>query len=183
MAFDWDDDRALREPLPWRPDNAGVAELRSERRYIGMGVTIHDIMTPSVVTVTSDTTVDRMRQLLAGVGVHHLSVWDRGRVVGVVSDRDLLRHLSPWAGTMGETRSDAATLKKRAHQVMTRKLVSTTPDTNIVEAIGLMLDSLVSCLPVLDERGGCAGIVTWRDILRWTAERLESDGDDLRDAA
>ena len=146
-----------------------------------MDPSVATIMTASVVTVTSDTTVDRMRQLFDAEGFHHLIVCERGRVVGVVSDRDLLRHLSPWAGTMGETRSDAATLKKRAHQVMSRGLVSTTPGQSISEAIALMLDARVSCLPVLDEKGGCAGIVTWRDILSWTAGRLEDERP--RDAA
>ncbi|GAB4543742.1 MAG: CBS domain-containing protein [Phycisphaerales bacterium] len=141
---------------------------------------VRDIMTRSVVTVNADATIDHMRRLFEEQGFHHLLVRESHRVVGVVSDRDLLRHLSPWAGTMGESKSDAATLRKRAHQIMSRGLVSVRSEQTVLEAIRAMLGASVSCLPVLDEHGRPDGIVTWRDILRWTADQLELEA---RDAA
>lgn len=147
-----------------------------------MHSTVSDIMTHDVVTVGPDTTVDRMRHLFDAEGFHHLVVVEKQCPLGVVSDRDLLRHLSPWAGTMGSTRSDEATLRKRAHQVMSRTLVSLSKDAPVLEAIRTMLGERVSCLPILDEHEKCVGIVTWRDVLRWTAERIE-ESDARRDAA
>lgn len=135
---------------------------------------VRDIMTTSVVTVSPEATLDAMRKLFAHEGFHHLVVVESGCVLGVLSDRDLLRHLSPWAGTMGETKSDRATLRKKAHQVMTRELVTATPDEPVIEAIKRLLLASVSCLPVVDADGNCIGIVTWRDLLRISAEHLES---------
>jgi acetoin utilization protein AcuB len=147
---------------------------------------VHQIMTRQVVTVDSEATIESMRLLFERAGFHHLLVVEGGRVVGVVSDRDLLRHLSPWAGTLGESRSDAATLRKKAHQVMSRNIVSVGPDASIEEAVRAMLDARVSCVPVLDDERRHKGILTWRDILRWLAEHLEASDDAdtaTRDAA
>ncbi len=149
-----------------------------------MHATVSDIMTAPVFTVTPEATLESMRRHFEAEGFHHLLVVERGKVLGVVSDRDLLRNLSPWAGTMGASRSDDATLRKRAHQVMSRSLISIAPDARVIEAIRTMLGSRVSCLPVLDEHGGCRGIVTWRDVLRWTSERLSEEANGAeRDAA
>jgi CBS domain-containing protein len=54
----------------------------------------------------------------------------------------------------------------RAHQIMTRNVITVGPDASIVEAARLMLDNHVSGLPVLDERGKLAGVVSEGDFLR-----------------
>ena len=92
-------------------------------------------------------------------------------LVGVISDRDLLQYLSPFIDTPVESRRDALTLQKRAHQIMSRDLVTLTPSSSIVDAIRLFNQNTLSCLPVVDEHKHVLGIVTWRDVLRY-AERL-----------
>src|ERR1700732_190459 len=54
----------------------------------------------------------------------------------------------------------------RAHQIMTRNVITVGPGTSIVEAAKLMLDNHLSGLPVLDEHGKLAGIVSEGDFLR-----------------
>ena len=54
----------------------------------------------------------------------------------------------------------------RAHQIMTRSVISVTPDTTIVEAANIMLQRHVSGLPVVDETGGLVGIVSEGDFIR-----------------
>ena len=54
----------------------------------------------------------------------------------------------------------------RAHQIMTRDVITVGPDASIVDAAGLMLDNHVSGLPVLDERGKLTGVVSEGDFLR-----------------
>lgn len=147
-----------------------------------MRSTVRDIMTSHVVSVTPDATVERMGALFDEGRFHHLLVMEHHKVVGVISDRDLLRHLSPWAGTMGESKSDAATLRKRAHQIMSRGVVCAEPQAPVLEAIQQMLRNRISCLPVIDEQRHCQGILTWRDVLRWTADRLIDEAEQ-RDAA
>jgi acetoin utilization protein AcuB len=72
---------------------------------------------------------------------------------------------------MGERPQDAATLKKRVHQMMTRQLLSINSDVSITEAAALMIDQRVSCLPVIDTGHKLVGIITTRDLIRWLIER------------
>lgn len=77
---------------------------------------VSEYMTTRLVTVEMDDTLDTVREIFDNTGFHHLLVVERGEVVGVLSDRDLLRHLSPYVGTASETARDAATL----HSTCTR---------------------------------------------------------------
>ena len=105
---------------------------------------------------------------MAEHGFHHVLVTDAGRIVGVISDRDVLRSLSPRAlKERLSTAADVATLNKRAHQIMSRTLVSVHPSSTLPEAAALMLEHHINCLPVIDE-GRCLGVLTAADLLRWT---------------
>lgn len=130
-------------------------------------------MTRPVVAVSMDDTLETVRDLFQRERFHHAIVIERGRVMGVVSDRDLLRNISPFVGKFAERAQDAASLKRRVHQVMTRRLVSASPATDIAKAAETMLLERVSCLPIIDSAGECVGIVTLRDILRWAVRAAD----------
>jgi acetoin utilization protein AcuB len=136
-------------------------------------MSVSAIMSRPVVTVSMDDTLERVRHLFEEERFHHVVVVEDGAVVGVVSDRDLLRNISPFAGRFAERAQDAASLQRKVHQVMTRRLVSIRPDAPISKAAEIMLLQRVSCLPVLDQAGACVGIVTLRDILRWTVRAAD----------
>lgn len=127
---------------------------------------VADIMTARPVVVHIDDTVEHARRMFHLHGFHHLLVTNGRRLAGVISDRDLLRHISPFVGKMAERPQDIQTLERRLHQVMTRALITVTTDTEVVSAARTMICNKVSCLPVLDEQGAVAGIVTWRDLVR-----------------
>ncbi len=127
---------------------------------------LDSIMTRRVVTVSMDETLAEARRVMAAHHIHHVVVVERRRVVGIVSDRDLLSHISPFVGTTTERRVDSESLSRKVHQVMTRKLIVGTPAMTADEAAALLLDNSISCLPVVDTDGVCLGIVTWRDLLR-----------------
>lgn len=130
-------------------------------------VTLRQIMSPQVVTVSMDDGLRVVRQLFEQHRFHHLLVVEGRKLVGVISDRDLLRHLSPFLGNdLAERKQDLATLNKRAHQIMTRAPISAFPDTTIEKAIELILQNRISCLPVVDEKSHPVGIVSWRDLLK-----------------
>jgi len=60
--------------------------------------TVGDIMSQPVHTVRSDENLEAARKALETLHVHHLLVENKGQIVGIVSDRDVLRNLSPYAG-------------------------------------------------------------------------------------
>lgn len=130
-------------------------------------MTVETIMTEFVVRVNMDDPVRVIQFKLEQGHFHHLLVVDGDRLVGVISDRDLLRALSPFVGTYSERPLDLNTLKRRAHQIMSRNPVTVQRHTNIADAARILLDRNVSCLPVLEANGDIAGILTWRDLLRY----------------
>lgn len=139
-----------------------------------MDTTLQDIMTTHVVTVSMDATMQQVQSVFQQFRFHHVVVEEDGKAVGVLSDRDLLKTVSPFIGKLSEQTRDTNSLKKKAHQVMTRSLVRAKPSMLASEAALMLLHHNVSCLPVIDDAGKCVGIVTWRDLLRW-ASRLHCD--------
>jgi len=106
---------------------------------------------------------DRMRES----GVHHLLLTDRGIVVALVSDRNLIRALG-----LGPSSRDAD-LRYRRHpvlQVATYHVVTVEETTTVPEAARVMLEAGVSALPVVSEAAQLVGIVTSRDLLRYVAD-------------
>lgn len=127
---------------------------------------VADIMTRKVVSIGMDDTLEDVKHIFDNTRFHHLLVIQAGNLVGVISDRDLFKAISPNLGTAAETRKDLATLSKKVHQVMTRKLVVIRENAPIFDAVEMINQHRVSCLPVVDEHGKVAGILSWRDIFR-----------------
>jgi acetoin utilization protein AcuB len=124
-------------------------------------------MTARVVTVEMDDRLEIVKEIFDTMNFHHLLVVDEHkRLSGVVSDRDLLRAISPYVGSAAETARDLATLNKRVHQIMTRRPVTLRPQATVPEAAGLLLAHRISCIPIVDEEFKPVGIVSWRDLLR-----------------
>ena len=132
-----------------------------------MDKSLKNVMTTRLVTVELDDTLAVVKQIFDSVKFRHLLVVDsHKKLCGVISDRDLLRALSPHIGTLAENARDTATLHKRVHQIMTRHPVSLTPEATLGDAINLFLEHRVSCVPVVGPDFKAVGIVSWRDVLR-----------------
>ena len=135
---------------------------------------LEKIMTTQVVTVGMDDSLQTVRMLFERFHFHHLLVLDeKARLVGVVSDRDLLKALSPFISTLMERPQDLRTLKKRVHQIMTRSPITASRDLAIEKAAVLMLEEKVSCLPIVHTDRTAEGIVTNKDILKWLIQQSD----------
>ena len=135
-------------------------ESETKARVIGR------IMTIRVVTIEMDDSLEVVRDIFKKVRFHHLLVVDNEKLVGIISDRDMLKAVSPFVGTLSETTRDRATLNKRAHQIMTHHPVTVRSSCSLQEAAELMLARGVSCLPITTIGGEVLGVVTWKDVLR-----------------
>jgi len=137
---------------------------------------IAQIMTRRIVTVSMDDRLHQIREIFNHVRFHHLLVLDEhDKLVGVISDRDLLKHLSPYVDTAAAQERDLATLNKRAHQVMTRHPITVESTTTVVAAVRTLLDEDVSCLAVVDSGKHPVGVVTWKDLLRSFVDVINSE--------
>ena len=145
---------------------SGIARIHTVCYLPGiLGMNIDQIMTHETITIGMDDDVRRVNDLFEEHGFHHLLVVEKGRLVGVISDRDLLRNVSPFIGKLSERPQDMATLKRRVHQIMRHKPVTITSEMKVEDAAEVMLEHHVSCLPIVTEDGHPVGIVTWRDLL------------------
>ncbi len=128
---------------------------------------VGNIMTARVVTVEMDDRLDVVKQIFDTLKFHHLLVVDSGKKLkGVVSDRDLLKALSPFVGGAAENARDIATLNKRVHQIMSRNLITLQPRDAIDAAVMLFLEQRISCIPIVDKEFKPVGILSWRDVLK-----------------
>ncbi|MEX3947806.1 CBS domain-containing protein [Paraburkholderia sp. EG287B] len=128
---------------------------------------VEKFMTSRVVTVGFDDTLATVREIFAEASFHHLLVVEDGKLQGVVSDRDLLRAISPFIDSVVESARDLGTLNKRVHQIMSRKPLTLRPESSLSDAVALFLSNKISCIPIVDAEFRPVGIVSWRDVLRY----------------
>jgi acetoin utilization protein AcuB len=127
---------------------------------------ISEIMSTDVMTVTMDNTVEEIRALFEQNDCHHiLIVSDSNMLLGIISDRDVLRSLCPDADSSMANNHASKTLQRKAHQIMTRDVVTIRSGNDIEDAAQIMLEKKISCLPVVDEGDVMEGIVTKTDLL------------------
>jgi acetoin utilization protein AcuB len=120
---------------------------------------VGQVMTASPLCVPVDRTALEIVELFHEMRFRHLLVTDQGRLVGVMSDRDVVRlfgsHDSP-------ERDYLATIT--AGDLMSTDLLTIHPDAPLLSAVSLMLEHGIHCLPVVDE-GYARGIMTGTDLL------------------
>jgi CBS domain-containing protein len=135
---------------------------------------IRDIMKTKVIRISADDSLWTVKEIMELAHVRHLPVVRQGELVGVVSQRDLLRaSLSSVMGLpAGEQRLFLEGVK--IGDVMSEEPVWIAPDASIREAARIMAERKIGCLPVIGG-GELIGIVTETDVLRYFAE-LDVDG-------
>jgi CBS domain-containing protein len=96
--------------------------------------------------------------------IRHLPVVEGQRLVGIISERDLFR--SSLAQALGYESKDTRDLMKTLHikDIMVPAVVTVSPETPVCEAVRLMVDQKIGCLPVV-ENAGLVGLITETDIL------------------
>ena len=122
-------------------------------------MTIADIMTTEVITASMDDTLGGIRKVFELNDCHHIPIVEDGELVGIISDRDVLRALSPTADLPIADNRALKTLKKRAHQIMTRDVVTIGPEESIEKAAAIFLEQQFSSLPVVDGLGNIVLVV------------------------
>ncbi len=131
---------------------------------------VKKIMTEKLVTVSPNDTVKHMQNALEKHNIHHLLVIDNKNLVGVISDRDILRILSPYIDTRVETEKDLFTLTRTAGQLMSKKPITISPQASIRDAARSLLENKVSLLPVVNDNGHAIGVLSWKDVMQYIIE-------------
>jgi len=119
-----------------------------------------EIMSSPVCTIKPDISVYEAWMKFSEKHVHHMPVVsDEGKIIGIVSDKDLLKKLIISDGKV-ETAREAT-----VNDIMSTDVIATTPLTDIRRIAKAMLDHHVGAMPVVNDDGSIAGIITRSDIL------------------
>ena len=127
------------------------------------GYKVGDAMTINPVTVKKETTLKECANIMTKKHVGSLLVEDKGKVVGIVTEQDLVRK------AMAKLLDPAKTPIKK---VMEKELLTISPKKDIFDALKIMRDYNVRHLPVLD-KGKFVGFLTIKDILKIQPQLFE----------
>ena len=130
-------------------------------------------MSENIVSIDADAPIRKAKEIFNKKGFHHLLVLENEKLFGVISDRDLLKAISPNVDSPAATEKDLATLNKKAHQIMSRNPICLYEHDTAKDAVLLFNAHKISCIPVINEERKPVGIVTWRDIIRYIASKIE----------
>jgi len=137
--------------------------------------TVGELMTRDLVTLKETQNLGIADELLRLHRIRHLPVVRDGKLVGLITHRDLLK-------AAAQKRQDPASHALWAADIMNREVRTVRPDTSLREAVKVMLDNKFGCLPVVGDNGNLLGILTEADLVRY-ARHLIGDLDRLSEAA
>lgn len=136
---------------------------------------IKDWMTRDVVTVTPDTILPEAHRLMSDHNIRRLPVVEDGRLVGIITRGDVRGAEPSEATSLSIWELNYLLARLAINEIMTSNPVTVSGDATISEAAQLMLEHKISGLPVVDENGRVAGIITESDIFRLVVQRWRED--------
>jgi len=132
-----------------------------------------EVMTEDPLWVEPQTTTGEAVRMLVESGVRHLPVLENGVVVGMLSDRDLRSGTSSLLGPPNWSRELSKYLSDPIASLMSRPVKSVTPESDLKDAVELMLRDHVGAVPVVDaESNRLVGIISYFDVLRAMSDLL-----------
>ena len=127
---------------------------------------VKDWMSQDLVTVEEDTSIMKASRIMKQNNIQHLPVLSQGRLVGIVSDRDLKEATPSKATTLDIHEMYYLLDKVTVKSLMPKHLYTIAPGDTVEKAAAVMLKHHISALPVVDAQGALAGIITKGDIFR-----------------
>ena len=132
---------------------------------------IKDVMTKNPFTVDSETLVLDAQKIMQENNIRRLPVVDKGKLVGIVTQHDLLRAAPSPATSLSVYELNYLLSKMKVKEVITKNPVTVNPDTPFEEAIKLGQEKKIGSFPVMDKEK-LVGITTESDIVRVLARVL-----------
>lgn len=138
----------------------------STKASVHRSMIVEQLMTRDVITISPSTPIQEAEKIMQEKNIRRLLVVENSKPVGIIVYRDMI----------GALNSPTILKETPIEWVMTRKLITTSPDTSVTEAIQTLRRHKINALPVIDG-DTLVGIITVVDLLHELTRRLESDPD------
>jgi acetoin utilization protein AcuB len=121
-------------------------------------------MKKDLITITKDERMTTARKIIKEKNIRHLPVVDGKRLIGLVTNMDI-RKAEASPATSLEIRELHYLLDKlTVGEIMTRNVITISPDISVEEATTLLHDNKIGCLPVVED-GNLVGMLTENDVM------------------
>ena len=127
---------------------------------------VKDWMTRDIITIKPDTPLVEAERMMVEHTIRRLPVVDNGRLVGIVSYGDIRSAKPSQASTQSSWVTSQLLTRLKAAEMMTPTPITVTENATIGEAANLMLQNMISGLPVMNPDNQLVGIITESDIFR-----------------
>lgn len=127
---------------------------------------VQNWMSKKVFTIDADNSMHDAIRIMKENNIRILPVLEKGRLVGVVSDRDLKRASASDATTLDVHELIYLMGKIKVKHLMTQNVVTVPEDFTVEETAEILLKHKISGLPVVDTSGNLVGIITQSDLFR-----------------
>lgn len=118
-----------------------------------------DVMNRPIFTMPSDTHLDKVREEMQKKNIRHIPIVNNKKLIGMISDRDLLKLKLSGAFTF-----------LKAEEIMTTVIVVTEEETTIADIARVFVEEKISALPVIDKDHNLVGMISRTDILKAVVE-------------
>lgn len=125
---------------------------------------VKDIMVKEVATLDVEDELSLANDIMRLGRIRHLPVVSGDQVVGIISERDLFRSSLAQALGYGDKGSREVMKSLRIKDVMVKQVITVPPEMELKDAVALMVERKIGCLPVV-EQGKLVGLITETDIL------------------
>lgn len=122
-----------------------------------MNEPLRTIMKTDIVTITPDTTLAEVREILLKKRIHHLPVVEGKKLIGLITTWDMFK--------LGKSAEDYASMK--AYELMTIHIATLNPDDHIGAAAEVLAEHLFQAIPIVTDDQEFAGMVTTYDLLNY----------------
>lgn len=131
---------------------------------------VKDIMAVNVVTMPPDASVFEVSKSMSKMDIGSVIITDKERPVGIITESDIVRRV---------VAKEKDTKTTTASEIMSSPIIHVVPGTGLTEAMRIMAKSNIRRIAVL-KNNSLAGIITSRDILRWSPELIDILVESLR---
>ncbi len=135
-------------------------------------LTVEHIMSRDPVAVEAEATIEQAWELMLSYDIRHIPVTgEAGRLLGLVSDRDIRSFMLPREEELDRPAEAAERWSATVLDICNTDMLTVLPSTPVINAVDLMIEHKVGVLPVVDEDSNkLLGIVSYIDILKIARE-------------